>query len=162
MEWQDTGLVIYETPPADAEAEQAAIPGTLSLPIFPGELNRSYVSDHHEIVIPSPDGNSAYQRIIYVVSHAIDGKSRQTAVYEIVPGTGLMLAYGPPELQGDNRIAGNSVQPHFVAIEVQRPGRPPEYQLRLYAVIERADKSAWTLRFVYPDMPIFWRRYLPG
>lgn len=168
--WQDTGFVVYETPQTeDAEIAQALEPGVLSLPVLPGEFNRSYVSDHDELVIPSPDGNPALQRIIYVVSHVIEGRNRQTAIYEIIPGTGLLLTYGPPELKGDNRIPGNSVQPHIFPIEVQRPPQPPlflpqppEYQTRVMAVIERPDKSAWTLRLLYPDLPIYWRRYLPG
>jgi hypothetical protein len=165
MEWRDTGLIVFETPqtePTEADAQQLVMPGVLSLPVYPGEFNRSYVSDHDELVIPSPDGNPANQRIIYVLSHTIEGRNRQTAIYEIIPGTGLLLAYGPPELHGDNRIPGNSVQPHIFPIEVQRPGQPPEYQPRVMAVIERPDKSAWTLRLLYPDPPIYWRRYLPG
>jgi hypothetical protein len=163
MEWHDTGIIVFEPP-----AEEAA-PGTLSLPIYPGEFNRSYVSDHDEFVIPSDDGQPGHQRIIYVVSHVIDGKNRQMAFYEIIPGTSVLLTYGPPELHGDNRIAGNAVQPHLFAIEVQRPPQPPlfepqppEYQLRCMAVVERPDKSAWTLRLLWPDLPIFWRRWLPG
>lgn len=177
MEWLDTGLVVFTVPGSTTEqdtiaepaADDAAAPGVLSLPIYPTEFNRSYVSDHHEITIPSYDGQPGHQRIIYVLSHTIDGKSRHMAIYEIVPGTGALLTYGPPELLGDNRIEGNAVQPHFLPIEVQRPPQPPnyypqppEYQLRLYAVIERADKTAWTLRMVYPDLPIYWHRHLPG
>lgn len=166
-EWIDTGVVVFTVP--DLASEDDTKKAARALPIYPVEFNRSYVSDHNELVIPSPDGNPAHQRIIYVLSHMIDGKSRQTAFYEILPGTGVLLTYGPPELGGDNRIPGNAVQPHLFPIEVQRPPQPPyyqpqppEYQIRCMSVVERPDKSAWTLRMLWPDLPIFWLRRLPG
>lgn len=161
MKWLDTGIEVAVPELITPKKSKAG-----GLTPYPQELNRSYVSDHDEIIIPSPDGNPARQRILYAVSHTINGKSRQLAIYEIPAGGSIVLASAPPELAGRNVVPGNAVQPSLFAIEVQRPGRGPEWQARLMAAVERDDKTAWTFRLIWlpgsGDLPFWWARRLPG
>lgn len=166
IRWIDTGIEVAVPELVTPKRGKQAASKAGGLTPYPQELNRSYVSDHDEIVIPSPDGNPARQRILYPVSHTINGKSRQLAIYEIPVGGSILLSKAPWELEGRNVLPGNAVQPHIFPVEVQRPGRGPEWQARLMAVVERDDKSAWTLRLIWlpgsGDLPFWWPRRLPG
>lgn len=159
FEWKDTGIEVA-TPPQFADA------GVLGLPIHPQQMTSIYTSDYCVFMIPSPDGIPAHQRGIYGVS-GTKNMIRHVSIFEIPPGGSLLLSRPPPELSaapGDNEIPGTAVQVQFVPVEVQRPGRGPEYQLRMFCVMPNANDQ-WTLRLLWSsktgDLPFWWARRLP-
>lgn len=163
LEWVDTGIEVAPPYAAPKRKRKPATPGTLALPVYPQQMTRIYTSDYDAFVIPSPNGNPEQQRILYAVS-GTQGKIRHASIFEIPPGGSLLLAHAPRELSvtpGDNEIPGLAVQLRFLRIEVQRPGHGPEYQLRLHCVRPN-NNDIWTLWLIYPDLPFWWRRYLPG
>lgn len=165
FQWTDTGIVVPPPAVGIPHTDDVA-PGVLSLPVYPQEMTRIFTSDYAVYMIPSPDGDPDKQRGIYCVS-GTQGKIRHASVLEIArhATSGILLVSPPVELSahaGDNEIPGLAVQVQFVPVETQRPGHGPEYQLRLMCVRPRPDNSTWTLNLIYPDLPIYWRRRLPG
>ncbi len=128
------------------EVAAADAPSTLRVGVedfYPQELTRVYASGFALAHIRVP---GASQRIIYALCEL-----RRTRVVEFHSINGVLVPRPPPELASDNTVDGLSVNPQFLWIDTG-DGRQ---RLRLYVVAERPDKSAWTLRFCYPDLPIY-------
>lgn len=110
---------------------------------YPQELTHVYTSGFALAHIRVP---GQAQRIIYALC-----ENRHTRVVEFFSVYGVLVPRPPAELQGDNVVEGLSVNPQFLWIDTG-DGRQ---RLRLYVVAQRADGSQWTLRFTYPDLPIY-------
>jgi hypothetical protein len=132
----------------DVQEEFTAHSTTLGVEdFFPAELTHAYTNGIAITKISHPSGDPALQRLVYAPC-----VNRRITVVEYRYVNGRFVAYPPPELANDNSVDGMAVNPIFVWIDV--PGN--REQLRLYCTAPQPDNGGiWTVRFCYPDLPIY-------